>query len=74
MTCVSGVACSGSVQVLYADPVSHFHTVRYRLTIYSTYVQGKMLASLRAQCCSGNTKVHSVLFHELDDTFNFLNK
>jgi hypothetical protein len=74
MMCVSAVACSGSVQVLYADPVSHIHTVRYRSAIYSTYVQGKMLASLRTQCCSGETTMHSVLFHELDDIFNFLNK
>jgi len=30
--CVSAVACSGSVQVLSVDPVSHFHIVRYKLT------------------------------------------
>ena len=30
--CVSAAACSGSVQVLSVDPVSHFHTVRYKLT------------------------------------------
>ena len=29
---VSAAACSGSVQVLSVDPVSHFHTVRYKLT------------------------------------------
>jgi len=29
---VSAVACSESVQVLSVDPVSHFHTVRYKLT------------------------------------------
>ena len=32
VTCVSAAACSGSVQVLSVDPVSHFHTVRYNLT------------------------------------------
>ena len=72
--CVSAVACSGSVEALSVVPVSHFHTGRYKLTIYSTYVQRKMLASLRTQRCSGETRMHSVLFHELDDTFNFLNK
>jgi len=29
---VSAAACSGTVQVLSVDPVSHFHTVRYKLT------------------------------------------
>jgi len=72
--CVSAVACSGSVQALSVDPVSHFHTVRYRLTLYGTYVQPKMLAGLRTQCRSGKIWMHSVLFHELDDTFNFLNE
>jgi hypothetical protein len=33
MICVSVAACSGSVQVLSVDPVSHFHTVRYKLTL-----------------------------------------
>ena len=32
MMCVSAAACSGAVQVQYVDPVSHFHTVRYKLT------------------------------------------
>jgi len=32
MICVSAVACSVFVQVLYLDPLSHFHTVRYKLT------------------------------------------
>jgi len=32
MTCVSAAACSGSVQVLSVDPVSHFYTVPYKLT------------------------------------------
>jgi hypothetical protein len=32
MMCVSASACSGSVQVLSVDPVSHFHTVPYKLT------------------------------------------
>jgi hypothetical protein len=30
--CVSAAACSVSVQVLSVDPVSHFHTVRYKIT------------------------------------------
>jgi len=72
--CVSAVSCSGSVQALSVVPVSHFLIGRYKITIYSTYVQRKMLASLLTQCCSGETTMHSVLFHELDDTFNFLNK
>ena len=72
--CVSTVACSGCLQALSVDPVSHFNTVRYKLTIYSRYVQCKMLASLLTQCCSGETTMHSVLFHELDDIFNFLKK
>jgi len=32
MVCVSAAACSGTVQVLSVDLVSHFHTVRYKLT------------------------------------------
>jgi len=31
MVCVSAAACSGTAQVLSVDPVSHFHTVRYKL-------------------------------------------
>ena len=31
--CVSAAACSGSVQVLSVDPVSHFHTVRYKFVM-----------------------------------------
>ena len=32
MICVSAAACSGSVQALSVDPVSHFHTVFYKLS------------------------------------------
>jgi hypothetical protein len=35
MMCVSAAACSGSVQVLSVDPLSHFHTVRYKFTTHS---------------------------------------
>jgi hypothetical protein len=33
MLCVGVAACSGSVEVLSVDPVSHFHTLRYTLTL-----------------------------------------
>jgi len=49
--CVSAAACSGSVQVLSVDPVSHFHTVRYKVTTYAMYVQRNMLVSSRNHCC-----------------------
>jgi len=68
--CVSAVACSGSVQALSVDPVNHFHTGRYKLTIYSTHVQLKVLVILHTQYCSGKTIVQPLLFLELDDTFN----
>ena len=42
VTCVSAAACSGSVQVLSVDPVSHVHTVRYNLTNYVMYVQSNV--------------------------------
>jgi hypothetical protein len=32
MMCVSAAACSGLVQVMSVDLVSHFHTARYKLT------------------------------------------
>ena len=32
VVCVSAAACSGTAQVLSVDPVSHFHTVHYKLT------------------------------------------
>ena len=70
--CVSAVACSGSVQALSVDPVSHFHTGRYKLTIYAMYVQLKILISLRNHCCVGKPTVHSILFLELDDIFKCL--
>jgi hypothetical protein len=70
--CVSAVACSGSVQALSDDPVSHFHTGRYKLTIYAMYVQCKILISLRNHCCIGKPTVHSILFLELDDIFKCL--
>ena len=70
--CVSAVACRVSVQALSDDPISHFHTVRYKLTIYAMYVQRKILVSLRNHCCSGKTTVHCVLFLELDDIFKCL--
>jgi len=72
MMCVSAVACSGSVQALSVDPVSHFHTGRYKLTIYAMNVQRRILISLRNHCCSGKTTVHCVLFLELGDIFKSL--
>ena len=74
MLCVSADACSGSVEVLSVYSVSHFNTVRCKLTPYAMYVQRKTLASFPSQCYSGKTTMHSMLFLELDDTFNSLNK
>jgi hypothetical protein len=53
LMCVSSAACSGSVQLLSVDLLSHFHTARYKLTTYATYVQRNMLANSRNHCCSG---------------------
>jgi len=55
MRCVSAAACSGSVQVLSVDPVSHFHTVRYKLAAEAMYVKRNMLVNSCNHCCSGKT-------------------
>jgi len=38
MMCVSALSCTRTVKVLSVDPVSHFHTVRYKLTAQAMYV------------------------------------
>jgi len=65
MMCLSAVACSGSVQVLSVDRVSHFHTVGYKLTAYAMQVSSNILELLVKHCCICIATMHSVCVLEL---------
>jgi hypothetical protein len=65
MICVGVAACSVSVQVLPFDPVSHFHTLRYKLTLrLCTYrvtcwrVRVTIVAMGKQQCLQRVVELH----------------
>jgi hypothetical protein len=62
MICISPVACSGSVQVRSVDPVSYFHTVRYKLTTWTMHAYGNVLEILCNHFYIGNATMLSVCF------------